>query len=236
MKIKPLKMKEGNMEKKGGKIMSDQIYNTLEVYGEEINLKMFKEDVAIKDASLFCPLKQIHAHCNRSSSTCDTFEECFNQELINKNIDYFWDIHLDEQKDHLVYCFRSTGEGDNFSIFERLIYTYKQLNFKFLVEDYVNNWTVDINASGGEYTKYIIQDIDFVDWKKNLYIAFQFEEDVLNDKVEIIDAAVFKKEKEATTSVNTSGSKSSNSENISAGTSFDELDDDDDLLAALAKL
>ena len=118
-------------------------------------------------------------------------------------------------------------------IYDTMIETYKELNFNIDIWESVNYWTVEIATSGGEYTKYNFQGTASVHWKKNLYIDFEYIEDVLNDNyIEIIKSEVYKKDENLTASMKLSGSNKSYSHNASAGNLFDDLDDDD-ILAGL---
>lgn len=208
--------------------MPNWVYNTLEVNGNENELESFEEYVAANDKTVFCFKKIIPQPDDTSSLTEAGFPGWYIWGIRNWGTKWnCWDSELSKKKKILIYKFKTAWNAP-YPIYEKIIDTYKQLNFKIDIWESVNYWTVEIATSGGEYTKYNFQDTDLVHWKKNLYIEFEYNEDVLNDhKLEIIQAAIYEKDEKITSSMNTSGSKNSNSESLSAGTSLDDLDDDD---------
>jgi hypothetical protein len=213
--------------------MPNWVYNYIKVHGKDEELKNFKEDVALNNDVVFSFEKFEAKPEDTSSWAAEGFPGWYIWGLEKWGTKWdCWDSKLNEEKDYLKYKF-ITAWNAPYPIYEKMIETYKKLNFNIDVWESVNYWTVEITTSGGEYTKYNFQDTALVHWKKNLYIDFEYIEDVLNDNnIEIIKSEIYKKDENLTASIRLSGSNKSYSHNASAGYLFDDLDDDD-ILAGL---
>lgn len=207
--------------------MSNWVYNYFRVYGKDEDLKIFKADVALNDETVFSFNKFKIRPEDTSSWADDGIPGWYMWGLENWGTKWdCWDAELKKENGFLDYKF-ITAWNPPYPIYERIIDSYRNLDFKIDIWESVNYWTVEISTSGGEYIKYHFQDRDSVHWKKNLYIDFEYIEDVLNDnKIEIIKAEIYKKDENLTASMNLSGSNKSCSHYTSAGILSDDLDDD----------
>jgi len=213
--------------------MSNWVYNYFRVYGKDEDLKKFKENVALNKEAVFSFNKFEIRPEDTSSWADDGIPGWYMWGLENWGTKWdCWDVELKEEKGFLDYKF-ITACNPPYPIYERIIDSYRNLDFKIDIWESVNYWTVEIATSGGEYIKYHFQYWDSIHWKNNLYIHFEYIEDVLNDnKIEIINSEIYKKDENLTASMNLSGSNKSYSHNTSAGILSDDLDDDA-LLASL---
>jgi len=173
--------------------MANFVYNYIEVYGKEDDLKKFKRDVALNDETVFSFNKIIPMPENTSSWAVSGMPSSYAWGLEHWGTEYDCGFsELNEENNHLAYEFTTHWTAPQV-FFEKIIHIYIKLTFKIHYFESTNNWSGDISASGGEITKYYFSHSDYVHWKDNLFIGFDYSQDVLNDqKIEIYDPVVFK--------------------------------------------
>lgn len=201
--------------------MANYYLNTMKVYGNEKDLRRFKNDMfgeeklCINDHSHFKKLK-------------------WNYDLSN-GYSYSLKVDLIDKEDQLVFQF-STKWFEPERLYDELIENYKKLNFEiYAVYDSASR-AVEIATSGGEYIKYNFLEGHSVDLIENIYMTFHSVEDALKDnKITITNAEIIRHEKGKSLATNTSGSKISDCETMSTEVSTGHLDDDE-LLAELDKM
>jgi hypothetical protein len=188
----------------GEYIMPNWVYNYIKVTGKKENLERFKDDVALSDQKVFSFDKFVLKPEDTSSWAISGFPGWYVWGLENWGTKWdCWDAELSEEKDHLSYKF-ITAWSAPYPIYEKMIDTYKELNFKIDIWESVNYWTVEIATSGGKYIEYNFQDQGLAYWKKDLYIDFEFREDVLNKTIEIITAKFYRNGEKPTSSIKVS--------------------------------
>ena len=86
--------------------MSNWVYNYMKVYGEDEELKKFKENVALNDDVVFSFKKFIERPEDTSSWAAEGFPGWYIWGLKNWGTKWdCWDAELSEEKDHLAYKF-----------------------------------------------------------------------------------------------------------------------------------
>jgi hypothetical protein len=160
----------------------------MKVYGNEKDLRKFQNDLCGDGESAYSfKLKE-----PKLEGTHDS------------NRDYIWNIgkgiekcvcinlSVSERNDHLLYHF-ATSYHIPYLIYDNLIRSYKNLDFKIQIYEVMNQWQHQIVTSGGKYIKDNWEDWASIKWKENLYISLLYIIDYLNDnKITIINALVHK--------------------------------------------
>jgi hypothetical protein len=158
-----------NIEKEK-RIMPNWVYNYVNVYGKEKDLKKFKEDVALNDEIVFSFNKFIAMPEDTSSWATEDNPGWYNWAV--KNWGTIWDCEdsvLNEEKDLLEYEFATAWNGPH-EIYDKMIKTYKKLNFEIGLWESINFWGEQLAASGGKYTQPTFHKPGVVQLKKNLYM------------------------------------------------------------------
>lgn len=175
--------------------MAKWIYTNMQVYGNENDLKRFKQNLIEEGRPVISFNKIITIPEDTDYWAVGLVPGWHNWRLKHWGTERdALDSQIVKEGESILYRFITT-ETSPIPIFETLISSYTELNFKIGTGDPVNGWELVMVTEDGEYIEHYLDNSELLPWNNNFLLLMIYRVDFINKTLQLKKAEICKEAK-----------------------------------------
>ena len=169
--------------------MQKLVFNGVNVFGRKSELMNFQDDVAANGSAF--SLKEIITG-TKDDSNLDKSQRLSFDEQEGEPWGTIWDalhVELSHEREYLNYKFITIWSAP-FPIYDKLVETYKKLNFYIISREKEHDWGFRLGARHGKYDLFSYEYAEFVPCKNNQKKKVIYRKDLLNNTLKVVQKVI----------------------------------------------